>query len=160
MINATDYELGWLAGIIEGEGYISIRNQNNRWPSVAIGVNMTDEDVLCSVLRITGYGKIVGPYKKGTNKPIWTWQSQTRDDVADILYTLLPFMHERRSLKIIEALAVIEDLRDAEAYRLQFYSCGHPRTEENSNHTKNRSPHCRTCKLAWGKTRTRQKVSN
>lgn len=36
---------------------------------------------------------------------------------------------------------------------------GHPRTEENSYHTVNRPPHCRTCKLAWEKTCNRsQKV--
>ena len=39
--------IGWLAGLIEGEGCIGVyKNASSRWPSARISLNMTDFDVV------------------------------------------------------------------------------------------------------------------
>lgn len=95
------YELGYVAGIIDGEGYI-------RRPScgrtIEIKVKMTDLDVLERCKRITGVGSISGPYVPSNgNKPQWTWAIGARDSAA-LAMTIYPLMSDRRQERIREAL--------------------------------------------------------
>lgn len=138
-MNISDFDLGWLAGIIEGEGYIGINENTNQ---TFLRVSMTDEDVIRSLIEKTGLGHVNGPYRYDDNKKFfWIWSVMTRDDLSDLLYLILPFMGERRSCAIKEALEVIEVSRDRELYRLQFFICDHPRTKENTKENRR----CRTC---------------
>lgn len=51
----TDREIGWLAGILEGEGYFGF-NGSGRTPSIQ--VSMTDEDVILRLANL--FERIIG----------------------------------------------------------------------------------------------------
>lgn len=53
-------EIAWCAGIYEGEGFIGHGKKNGT--SVQLIIPMTDLEPLQEFQRITGVGKVVGPY--------------------------------------------------------------------------------------------------
>lgn len=65
--NWSRENLAWLAGIIEGEGYISAS-------MIRINVKMTDEDVILRAAHIAGCGRVTGPQFVVGCKPIYRWQ--------------------------------------------------------------------------------------
>lgn len=99
--------LGFVAGILEGEGYFSTlgRNAGSR-----VGVKMTDLDVLERLQAITKIGTINGPYIPAADnhgkKPYWTWSVSKQTDAAALMMTVFPLMSERRKCRIEERLAL------------------------------------------------------
>lgn len=139
-----DFDIGWLAGIIEGEGCITSVPEKR---VLSIRVSMTDEDTIRTLHAKTGCGTVYGPYNYEHSKSVkdkWDWTVGKRDEVADLLYMIFPLMQSRRSTKIVEALENIERSRDTEAYKLKHFRCGHPKTPEYSS--KEEKPHCSPCK--------------
>lgn len=93
-------DLGYVAGIVDGEGSIDIRN--GRYPRLQI--NMTDRDVLETCQRITGLGHVRGPYETG-HKPMFSWDVSRQAASSSLLMTLYPFLGSRRQARIREVLA-------------------------------------------------------
>lgn len=95
------FTIGFVAGIVEGEGYISYSNGS---PSVRVG--MTDLDTIQKVQDLTGIGRITGPYVRSGNKPIWHWSVCNHKECARLLLAIAPVMCKRR----MESIAVVTDL--------------------------------------------------
>lgn len=95
-------DLGHVAGIVDGEGSIDLRN--GRYPRLQI--NMTDRDVLkrCQAI-VGGLGHVRGPYGRGPNKPMFSWDVSRSASAAGLLLTLYPFLGQRRRQRIREVLA-------------------------------------------------------
>lgn len=97
----NDTQLGWLAGIYEGEGscglygpYGTGRNQHER---IMLSIVSTDHDVLDAVLDLTGCGSIMLTRKAtDSTKALWKWQISARKDVTRICTILYPLLHARR----------------------------------------------------------------
>lgn len=110
----TDLEIAWVAGIIEGEGCISINNGRRDYDAYPLlRVAMTDEDVIRRLHRVTGVGHIQTSERADTatgkkRKRSWTWSVGARNEVKEILLAIRPWMSERRSGKISEALFMLE----------------------------------------------------
>jgi hypothetical protein len=94
----TERELGWLAGIMEGEGSFILTNNGRREEEMAmLVVAMTDEDVVRRVHALTGCGRVNGPYMgPGRRKPIYRWRIRNRDDVMYLVKLVLPMLGNRR----------------------------------------------------------------
>lgn len=114
MNNITDIELGWLAGILEGEGSFVLGTTPKGYPRYEVTVSMTDEDVINELLRITGMGRIYGPYKKKKVqwKPSWKWSVVKEADVKDLCLRVKPLMYRRRRLQINRLLTVLYQRRN------------------------------------------------
>ena len=111
----NDQEVGWVAGIIEGEGTIECRSNpskaGTKWHP-RLEVVSTDEDVVARLHRMVG-GHINGPYAPrarvaggdhyGT-KAIWRWRLSTDAAVVGLMEQIRPLMGERRGAKIDAAL--------------------------------------------------------
>lgn len=84
-------ELGWLAGIVDGEGYIS---------GSGIYVTSTDPDILRRCLEVAGGGVISAnkPDARGNRKPSWRWRLGWRAGAADVLADLLPLLCSRKAV--------------------------------------------------------------
>jgi len=95
-------DIGWLAGIIEGEGCFYISRQYTN-PSFRIQVNMTDKDVIEKLQRITNLGNLYVDNHKG-KKTSYIWIVSRAPDVVALMMTLYPLMGERRQKKIRECL--------------------------------------------------------
>jgi hypothetical protein len=138
----------WVAGIIEGEGHFSLNERDN---SMSVVVSMTDLDVLASLRETTGVGNITGPYsdKRGDHrKPIWRWTTTKREDMVHLCEEIRPFLHERRSAQLDEALSGLKPkgLNRSNANKnKEICKHGHKFTEENTYRRPNGNRSCKTC---------------
>lgn len=104
-------EAAWFAGLFEGEGCITRTTRHNRWGDdlyyYTLKVNMTDEDVVRKISRVTGYSSLYGPHQprgSGT-KPYWVWECQNRAEMIRILTAIRPHLGQRRGERADEVLA-------------------------------------------------------
>ena len=104
----TEVQIAWMAGLLEGEGCWLI-NHTKKWSSPRILLQMTDEDVVRKAARITGVGKVggpYGPYKNSLGTKSWfKWDVNKRVDVEYLSGLVLPHMGTRRTAKILEVLS-------------------------------------------------------
>lgn len=100
----TPQQLGWVAGIVEGEGCISTTatpriNHVYIYPLVKVG--MADEDVIRRLAEWTGLGRVSGPHlppvrAKAGHKPQWHWNVNKIAHVEALCSALWPLLGERR----------------------------------------------------------------
>lgn len=97
-----DYrDLLWLAGVVEGEGYLYIHPTRQVWRG-GIRVGMTDEDIVRRCRDVTGLGTVTISQTTATGRPYWSWNVNRRDDCARLLLALYPLMGTRRRQRIAE----------------------------------------------------------
>lgn len=110
----TDMELGWLAGVFEGEGCVTAS-----WPhghlQYQAKVEMSDEDIVRRFHQVIGVGTVRAkrsyPYEISKDgrpwKPMWTWVIGTQEGLLNFCALLQPMMGTRRAAKMA---ACISDL--------------------------------------------------
>jgi hypothetical protein len=102
--------IGWLAGLLEGEGYFGIEGQRNgryRRPSrlPIIVLKMTDQDIVNRVGGIMSTKVQVQPQTRPNRKTVYV--ASVRGTRARLLCEMiLPYMGDRRSQRIREMLAL------------------------------------------------------
>lgn len=110
MNKLSDVDLGWVAGILEGEGYFGIYTPKGRKMSkVAIVCRMTDRDVIYDLQRLTGVGAIYQEKIKlnAAGKPLkqsWAWEIKRKGEVDQLCKIILPHLRKRRSAKVEEII--------------------------------------------------------
>src|ERR1019366_6157965 len=97
MIKAID--IAWAAGFIEGEGHFS----SGRKGGVIMGACQAQREPLERLQNIFG-GKITGPFKFKTYKPMYRWNTYGRF-AASIAMTIFCLLSPRRKE---QALALID----------------------------------------------------
>ena len=105
-------DLYWVAGLLEGEGSFHISKQKSGksvYRYVRVMCNMSDEDVVRRLHKVTGVGRIGGPYKAPGKKrqhwtPMWRWTVCAKREVATIISAVYPLMGERRKKQIRDSL--------------------------------------------------------
>jgi LAGLIDADG-like domain len=97
-----DLVLGWIAGLLEGEGCFHL--ERGRYPRISL--QMADEDVVRRLAELTGMGGVRGPYYPSgrDHKPIWRWLVCDRTHVETLLRLIQPLMGTRRQAKIEQCL--------------------------------------------------------
>lgn len=101
----TPLELGWVVGLFEGEGCISVHS--NTYKSISLQLVSSDEDVVRRFAALVGVGTTVGPYQPNGNpkwKPVWRWACTHQHEAAGVITMLLPHLGARRAEKAQEAL--------------------------------------------------------
>lgn len=97
-----DLTIGYLAALIDGEGYIKKRSQG-----VQVTVGSTDFDIVQRAYDMSGIGTLQGPYlNKNRVKPHWRWCVSSKKDVARLLGAITPLMSERKI--VTQIIPVIE----------------------------------------------------
>jgi hypothetical protein len=94
--------IAWAAGIVEGEGYISVHN--NR---VMVVVEMTDKDVLDKLQEYFKGNVYAQKQRKEHWKPSFKWQIGDTRKAQEFLKEIYPFLGARRRAKCDEAFAII-----------------------------------------------------
>ena len=88
-------DLAYTAGIIDGEGCISIyRMKVFSHLALRVSVSSTDE-WLCQFLKFSFGGHIYGPRRRGHNKPCWEWRI-TSAGAGEFLRLILPYLRLKR----------------------------------------------------------------
>ena len=107
MTSTSATEIGWLAGLLEGEGSFGWtpagKKSKKRYPKIEL--SMTDEDTVRRVASISRMGNVYGPYEKAApRKPVWRWSVTKQADAASLMMTMYPLMSGRRQERIREIL--------------------------------------------------------
>jgi predicted nucleic acid-binding Zn ribbon protein len=95
-------QLGWVAGIIEGEGNFGLNRRKYRdmtYINGVVQVSMTDEDMVRRLREWTGIGRVSGPHcppSRGKNKPHWAWHVTRWVEIDALIDTLWPYLGNRR----------------------------------------------------------------
>jgi hypothetical protein len=146
----TQFELGWVVGIIEGEGCMAMLNNPNRtgyaYPSVK--VSMTDEDTVRRLHELTGIGAFRPiPRTASTKahyKDQWTWAVGAESECQALLVQILPHLSERRAEAAWSVLDLIDKRREMRDQKNLLCGNGHPRDEYGyRDHADNQR--CRMC---------------
>jgi hypothetical protein len=101
-------ERAWLAGIIEGEGTIYRKRTHGTYSYPCIRIQITDEEVLTTVVALAEFGKVTGPYERDPHpnghprKPIYHWQVHG-DDAERVFVAIRPWLHGRRLAQAVRA---------------------------------------------------------
>lgn len=110
----NETQTAWVAGLIEGEGYISIERkrytsvtgvvQSYAYPRVAVA--MSDEDVIRKLHKITRCGNVRPFQPTGNRKKMYRWVVSDSREAQAILKAVLPHLGNRRAKKAREVLKV------------------------------------------------------
>lgn len=96
-----DAERGYLAGIIDGEGCLSMREYKRKHSApgyrVEVRVNNADKDIIDRLHA--AFGGTVEPMKNYVNRPLYTWRVGSKKDVWNVLVAIYPLLCERRQAK-------------------------------------------------------------
>lgn len=106
----SDFELGWLVGILEGEGCFDLHRRAERQKGTQrIKVMMNDEDTILKVqdlfFRLTG--KMASIYRQTYEKENWNDSLQVMlngKDAALVMRLIVKHMSQRRRQKIWQCL--------------------------------------------------------
>ena len=102
----TVVDIAWMAGLFEGEGSCFLKKSSptgeRNVPYAKI--SMTDEDVIRHFHLLAGFGTVYSSALK-SGSACFTWQSQDRVKVPELLREILPFLGSRRSERISEVLS-------------------------------------------------------
>jgi len=102
---ASELEIAWAAGIIEGEGCVTLHSEHPY-----LTVDMTDRDVIEKLVIIFPTATFRGPYfhkSKPQHKPRFRFDA-FGTKALPILREIYPYMLSRRKARIDEVLKVSE----------------------------------------------------
>lgn len=89
-------DIGWLAGILEGEGWFGYYN------TARVAINMTDPDVIQRVKTLFG-GSVYLPKPRENRKQLYCWAA-SGGRAAGIMMTVYPMLGARRQARVREVL--------------------------------------------------------
>lgn len=142
---SQDAVIAWLAGIIEGEGCISVGPK-----IVRITVNMTDRDVIERIDQLYPSPNGIREFADPRYKTKYIWRVGQGEVVREILTLTLPWLGVRRSERAREALAFL-DGRPGGPQLKTHCAQEHEFTPENTYVDRDGYQNCRTCRARWSR---------
>lgn len=96
---ASEIEIAWLAGLLEGEGsFLALHRKRDGAIHPRISMTMTDKDIIDRVRALMGGS--VTEVRRPNKKVAWSWTVQAFADAEHWLPLLYPHMGERRRQQI------------------------------------------------------------
>lgn len=108
-MNLTEYDLGWVVGIIEGEGsfgYVSSAQYPTRY--IRIRVASTDLDILERLHELLGGTIAVHGEARDRRKASWVW-TIAGVRAAELARLIGPYMHSRRRARVEQLLTGVDE---------------------------------------------------
>lgn len=106
----TRTDLAWVAGLIDGDGCITMNKQTNgsyRKPMVV--VDNCDEEILDSLVEIAGGSLVTKKKYQDHHRQAYSWRLYGADNVIGFLREILPYM--RCQHKIDRARMLVEEYK-------------------------------------------------
>lgn len=129
MKKMTDLQLGWLSGILDGEGciglYRSLRASGRLIYFPTVSVVNTNKTLIDTISYLTGFGTVYEYGSRTTgDKKIWRWQSSSVPDILDFLLEMQPLVIAKKpQINTLIKFCVVKSLgldSDFEPYYLQL----------------------------------------
>lgn len=111
----SEFDLGWVVGILEGEGCFGAYQDNRRPSTVSVKVQMesTDYDVVVHLNELipgriweSNYPSKIKSFPNA--KPSWRWAISTKSQVKELCTLIYPLMSQRRQEQITKVLSNCE----------------------------------------------------
>jgi hypothetical protein len=104
----SDFERGWVVGILEGEACFSFNRRSENCTTARVQLQMGDVEVVKTLVRVTGLGSIGGPYKTRSkdHTPMWGWNLSSYASVQ-LMKLVRNDLSSRRQKRIDEVLAEV-----------------------------------------------------
>src|ERR1043166_818615 len=99
----TEGELGWIAGMIDGEGSLGVTSRGS--VRFMLRIAMTDRSAIDHLARLIG-GRVTLQTQRPPRRPAWCWYCRQRD-LRSLLLAVLPLLVFKR----IEASTTLRFLR-------------------------------------------------
>jgi hypothetical protein len=115
--NLSDAELGWIAGIIDGEGSICLVKNTRQ---VRISVGNTDKKMIDRLLFLCGGSCYARTHHNPKYKPCWTWVLFKQNQVLWLLNCIIPHLVTKKA----KAMDGIQSMLDRYTVREPIPSCG------------------------------------
>ena len=96
--------IGWLAGMYEGEGCI----EKTSTRGYRLSIVSTDLDIIEKIQAFAGGSVYPQKRYKAHHKPAWRWRLGTKEEVVKLLTQMLPFLGNRRAYDALNALDIME----------------------------------------------------
>jgi hypothetical protein len=119
MLNLTETEVAWIAGILEGEGYFGMDNRSKyRYevskipPAPFIKVSMVDEDIIQRLSKLLDKSYFSPSRKTVKGKQVYTLHIGEKEKVLFILQKILPYMGVRRGERITECISHLQTWKE------------------------------------------------
>lgn len=134
----TEAEIAYLAGLFDGEGYVSIREQTRRSSALraerngfggchyglCVGISMCDEKVIKWIYDTFGGSKVIAGHTKGHERwnLAWHWRAYGENALAILrhLYPYLRVKKEKAALAFKFQQLKRQTFRRKDAHRLQL----------------------------------------
>ena len=123
ILNLSEVEIAWLAGLFEGEAYFSLdKRPQKRYinsttpPAPFIKIAMVDEDIIARVAKLLNKKYYTPSRLTTTNKKVYVCHIGDRQTLIYLLPKLLPYMGKRRTDIINEC---ITELKNWELWKQQ-----------------------------------------
>ena len=123
ILNLSEVEMAWLAGLFEGEAYFSLdKRPQKRYinsttpPAPFIKIAMVDEDIIARVAKLLNKKYYTSLRLTTTNKKVYVCHIGDRQTLIYLLPKLLPYMEKRRT-EIINKC--ITELKNWELWKQQ-----------------------------------------
>lgn len=107
----NDFNLGWIVGILEGEGCFGAYADSRRPSTFSVKIQMesTDYDVVVRLNSLVPGRVWESNYPSKTKsfpnaKPSWRWAISDKSSVKELCIKLYPYMSERRKQQIDKVL--------------------------------------------------------
>ena len=119
MLNLTETDIAWIAGLLEGEAYFGIDNRSkDRYeisktpPSPFIKISMVDEDIIQRLSKLLDKSYFSPSRKTVTGKQVYTLHIGEKEKVLFILQKILPYMGMRRGERITESISYLQTWKE------------------------------------------------
>jgi len=90
----SDLQKGWIAGILDGEGWIGCDKRSRR---ITIQVTNTSTEMIDELYRLCGGGRYTPkPPKNEKHKQQYVWALSRRENVLNLLTSVYPFLTSKR----------------------------------------------------------------
>ena len=148
MRTLTDFELGWVVGLFEGEGCITYKRNG----TCTLVLSMTDRDVverLNEILPVPGGIRLKHRHEPH-HKQQYSWTTSNPEYFRPILEAMLPHLGERRAAKARGMLEHLDSRPGRGKFNRDKTHCpyGHEYTPENTYTPPGKTNHrvCKTCR--------------
>ena len=115
MLDLTEPQIAWIAGLLEGEGYFGIdrrsskRYANSKTPdSPFIKIAMTDEDVIANISAYLEKPYYTLSRLTVTGKKVHQLHLGEKQKVLWLLQRIRPYLGERRGTKADECISLLK----------------------------------------------------
>jgi len=102
MAKYKDTDLAYIAGLLDGEGTISIAAGSKKWPALRVEIASTDYEVLHYAEQVLGVGKIhsQGQFHPLGGRPCFKYYIYCQK-ASDVLGLVLPYLHIKKQQAIL-----------------------------------------------------------